>query len=95
MSVDHQRLNLTDRKGYLGLLAQHLSDVDSSQRCIVSKINGNCQPFHSILETIGGKVHVEAHPVEVLAEGLPVALLSASPVASKLKKVYLSGYAHD
>ena len=61
----------------------------------ITGINGNCQPFHSILETIGGEIHIEAQPAEILTESLTIALLSASPVASKLKKVYLSRYAHD
>lgn len=34
MSVGHQRLNLTDRKGYLCLL----SHVDSCERCVAGKI---------------------------------------------------------
>ena len=38
MGVDHQRLNLTDRKGYPGLLSQHLCDVDSRERCVIGKI---------------------------------------------------------
>ena len=38
MSVDHQRLNLTDRKGHPSLLSEHFSDVDGSQRCIICKI---------------------------------------------------------
>ncbi len=38
MSVDHQRLNLTDRKGDPSLLSEYLSDVDGSQRCIICKI---------------------------------------------------------
>lgn len=38
MSVDHQRLNLTDRKGYPSLFSQHLCNVDSGQRGIIGKI---------------------------------------------------------
>lgn len=38
MSVDHQRLNLTNRKGHLRLLAEHLSDVDGGKRSVVGKI---------------------------------------------------------
>ncbi len=38
MSVDHQRLNLTNRKGHIRLLPEHLGDVDSGKRSVVSKI---------------------------------------------------------
>ncbi len=38
MSVDHQRLNLTNRKGHLRLLPEHLSDVDGGKRSVVGKI---------------------------------------------------------
>ncbi len=38
MSVDHQRLNLTNRKGHLRLLPEHLGDVDGGKRSVVSKI---------------------------------------------------------
>ncbi len=38
MSVDHQRLNLTNRKRHLRLLPEHLGDVDSGKRSIVCKI---------------------------------------------------------
>ncbi len=40
MSVGHQRLNLTNRKGHLRLLPEHLGDVDSGKRSVVSKIQG-------------------------------------------------------
>ena len=40
MSVDHQRLNLTNRKGHIRLLPEHLGDVDSGKRSVVSKIQG-------------------------------------------------------
>lgn len=38
MSVDHQRLNLTDRKRHLRLLPQHLGDVYCGKRSVVCKI---------------------------------------------------------
>ena len=38
MSIDHQRLNLTNRKGHLRLLPEHLSDVDGGKRSVVGKI---------------------------------------------------------
>ena len=38
MSVDHQRLNLTNRERYLRLLPEHLSDVDGGKRSVVGKI---------------------------------------------------------
>ena len=61
----------------------------------IAWIYGDSQSFHAILETVGGEIHVEAQPVEILAECLAVSLLLTSSVASKLKKVYLSRYAHD
>ncbi len=38
MSVDHQRLNLTNRKRHLRLLPERLSNVDGGKRGIVGKI---------------------------------------------------------
>lgn len=38
MSVDYQRLNLTNRKRYLCLFPENVRDVDSSKRSIVGKI---------------------------------------------------------
>ena len=38
MGVDHQRLNLTNRKRRLRLLPQHLSDVDGSKRGVIGKV---------------------------------------------------------
>ena len=61
----------------------------------IAGVNGDGQPLHSVLEPICGEVHVEAHPVEVLAESLPITLFPTSPVASELKEIYLSRYAHD
>ena len=40
MRVDHQRLNLTNRKRHLRLLPQYLSDIDSGKRSVVGKIQG-------------------------------------------------------
>ena len=61
----------------------------------IARIDGDSQSFHAILETVGSEIHVEAQPVEILTECLAVSLFLTSPVASKLKKVYLSRYAHD
>ena len=38
MSVDHQRLNLTNRERYLRLLPEHLCDVDGGKRSVIGKI---------------------------------------------------------
>lgn len=38
MSVDHQRLNLTNRERYLRLLPEHLCDVDGGKRSVMGKI---------------------------------------------------------
>ena len=61
----------------------------------IARIYGDSQSFHTIQETVGGEIHIEAQPAEILTESLTIALLSTSSVASKLKKVYLSRYAHD
>ena len=61
----------------------------------IARIDGNGQTLHSVLKTIGGEVHVEAQPAEVFSESLAVTLLFTSSVASELKKIYLSGDAHD
>ena len=61
----------------------------------ITWIYGDSQSFHAILETVGGEVHVEAQPVEILTESLTVSLFTTSSVTSELKKIYLSRYAHD
>ena len=38
MSVDHQRLNLTNRERYLRLLPEHLCDVYGGKRSVIGKI---------------------------------------------------------
>ena len=61
----------------------------------IARIYGDSQSFHAILETIGGEVHIEAQPVEILTESLTIALFATSSVAPELKKIYPSWYAHD
>ena len=72
MSVDHQRLNLTDRKGYPGLLSEHLSYVDGSQRCIIGKIKslfiaglavGQSGELMTVAET---ELYLEPRPIDVI-----------------------------
>lgn len=61
----------------------------------IAWINGDGQPPHPVLKAFGRQVHVEAQPVEVLAECLPVTLLRTASIAPELKEIDLSRYAHD
>ena len=72
MSVDHQRLNLTNRKRHLRLLPQYLSDIDGGKRSVVGKIQdlfiasltvGQSSELMTISET---EFNLESCPVNVL-----------------------------
>lgn len=54
MSVDHQRLNLTNRNRHLGLLPEHLGDVDGGNRSVVGKIQGLSSRAYKRLDQIFG-----------------------------------------
>lgn len=72
MSVDHQRLNLTDRKGYPGLLSEHLSDIYSRQGCIISKIKSlfiaclTVEQSRELMTVAETELYLEPGPIDII-----------------------------